>query len=126
MRFNITYFTLAVLLFITEVLIALFLDDAFIRPFGGDFLVVILVYCSVKAFFNTSLLPTAVGVLLFAYAVELAQYLNAVQRLGLSGNRTASTVMGTSFSWTDMLMYTLGILFIILIEKKFNHGNAKN
>ena len=48
--FNKTYFLLALLLLLAEVLIALYLHDALIRPYGGDFLVVILLYCFVKSF----------------------------------------------------------------------------
>jgi uncharacterized membrane protein len=40
-RFHKTYFLLAVLLFVIELLIALYLHDRFIRPHVGDFLVVI-------------------------------------------------------------------------------------
>ena len=43
--FRRSYFSFFVLLFIIEVLIALFVNDRLIRPYVGDFLVVILIYC---------------------------------------------------------------------------------
>ncbi|CAN5148937.1 hypothetical protein BH20BAC1_BH20BAC1_28470 [soil metagenome] len=46
------YFLSAIVLLITEVLIATFLNDRIIRPFIGDFLVVILLYTFVRSFFN--------------------------------------------------------------------------
>ncbi|MEL7005259.1 MAG: DUF2809 domain-containing protein [Bacteroidota bacterium] len=116
-RFHKTYFLLAVLLFITEVLIALYVKDAIIRPYVGDFLVVMLVYCFLRAFLNISLWPMAIFTLLFAYAVEFAQYLNMLKWLGLENNRFARIVLGSSFEWIDMLAYTLGVVFIILVEK---------
>ena len=116
-RFHKIYFLLAILLFITEVLIALYVKDAIIRPYVGDFLVVMLVYCSIRAFLNFSVRSTAIFTLLFAYAVEIAQYLNMLKWLGLENNRFARIVLGSSFEWIDMLAYTLGAVFIIIVEK---------
>lgn len=31
-------------------------------------------------------------------------------------NNIARILIGTSFSWWDMLMYTLGILFVVVLE----------
>lgn len=116
MNFNKNYFILAILLFITEILIALYLHDNFIRPYGGDFLVVILVYCMVKTCLNTPIVPTAIAVLLFAYVVEILQYFRLIAWLGLQHSRLACIILGTSFSWTDMLCYTLGITLVIIVE----------
>jgi hypothetical protein len=116
LKFSLPYFLLAALLFITEVLIALYMHDAFIRPFGGDFLVVILIYCFVKAFFNTPVLVTSIAVLLFAYAVEISQYFHLVYVLGLGSSSLAKALLGTSFSFTDLCMYTLGIITVLVAE----------
>src|SRR4051812_34617253 len=117
MKFHKNYFILAILLFITEILIALYLHDNIIRPYGGDFLVVILVYCIVKTFLNTPIVPTAIAVLLFAYIVEILQYFRLIVLLGLQHSRLACIIFGTSFSWTDMLCYTLGVTFIVIVGK---------
>jgi len=116
LRFSKVYFGLAVLLFITEVLIALYQHDNFIRSYGGDFLVVMLVYCAVRAFWSIPLGSACVGVLLFAYAIEISQYFHLVGRLGLERCRLAAVVLGTSFSWTDMLCYTVGMMLVYVIE----------
>ncbi len=118
MKFNLRYLVYTVLLFVTEVLIALFVHDQFIRPYIGDFLVVILIYCFVKSFLNTPVVPTAVGVLLFAYTVELLQYFRIVEVLGLQHSRAARIMIGSAFEWQDMLAYTLGILMVVLTEKR--------
>ncbi|QQL49593.1 ribosomal maturation YjgA family protein [Mucilaginibacter ginkgonis] len=115
-RFNLKYFLWTVALFLTEVAIALYIHDAFIRPYFGDFLVVVLIFCFVRSFFKTRLVPTLIGVLLFAYLIETAQYFHIVNALGLQGNRLAETVIGTGFSWVDMLMYTLGGMFLKVIN----------
>jgi hypothetical protein len=113
-----------VLLFITEVLIALYQHDNFIRSYGGDFLVVILVYCAVQTFWNISLGSACIGVLLFAYAVEISQYFHLVGRLGLERCRLAAVVLGTSFSWTDMLCYTAGMILVYVIEYLVHSNKA--
>jgi hypothetical protein len=117
LTFNKKYFLLTVFLFIVEVLIALFVRDAIIRPYVGDVLVVILIYCFIKTFFNWPVVPVAIGVLLFAFAVEALQYFKVVELLGLQDSKLARIVIGTSFAWLDMLTYVIGIAAVILIEK---------
>jgi len=115
--FNLKYFLFALALFITEVLIALYVRDSFIRPYFGDYLVVILIYCAVRTFVNASVLKVAMGVLVFSYLIEVLQYFNIVDRLGLSDNVVAKTVIGYGFAWWDMLAYTLGIATVIILER---------
>lgn len=115
LTFNKKFFFLTLLLFITEVLIALYVKDRFVRPYGGDYLVVMLIYCFVRTFLNSPVLPTAVAVLLFAYLIEMLQYFRLVDRLGLEHNVIAKTVIGYGFSWIDMLAYTLGIATILAV-----------
>jgi hypothetical protein len=114
--FNKIYFLVALFLLLTEVWIGLYLHDALIRPYGGDFLVVILLYCIVKSFAVTSTFAAAFCVLLFSYAVEISQYFHMVHLLGLQHSSLAIMLMGNSFSFTDMLVYTLGIILVILVE----------
>ena len=115
-RFYKSYFLLALIIFFIEVFIGKEMHDNIIRPYGGDFLVVILLYCLVKSFIKSSVLTTAIGVLLFAYCVEISQYFHTVSQLGLAHSKMAVMLMGTTFSWVDMLTYTLGILLVLIIE----------
>lgn len=117
LKFNRNYFIIAFGIFIVEVIIALFVHDKIIRPYVGDFLVVILIYCLAKTFLNTAVLPTAFAVLLFSYAVEISQYFHLVNKLGLQNSKFARTIIGTSFEWTDLATYTAGFLVVIFIEK---------
>jgi hypothetical protein len=111
------YFLITVLLFVTEVLIARFLHDRIIRPYIGDFLVVILIYCFLRSFFKVSILKAAIGTLIFAYLVEFMQYLNLIQKLGLQNSKIANLILGNLFEWIDLLAYTLGIGLVLLIER---------
>lgn len=116
-RFKLPYFLLTMLLFIVEVLIAVFVHDKIIRPYVGDFLVVILIYCFFKSFLHTPPTKTAIAVLLFAYLIETLQYFNFVERLGLRHSAAARVVLGTSFAWIDILAYTTGVFTILFAEK---------
>ncbi|GAA0542721.1 uncharacterized protein DUF2809 [Chitinophaga japonensis] len=113
-RFNPWYIGLTILLFLIEVLIARYVHDAFIRPYAGDFLVVILMYCFICSFVQAPVVPVALAVLAFSYLVETLQYFNLVKRLGLEHSRIANIVIGNHFSWADILAYTLGAGFIML------------
>lgn len=117
MKLDISYLIAATLLLLIEVLIALFMHDALIRPYGGDFLVVLLLYCLVKGFADTPVTKTAISVLLFSYLVELSQYFHFAALIGLQHSRIALLILGSSFSFTDILCYTFGIALIIVIEK---------
>jgi hypothetical protein len=118
LKFQPCYFILAAILFITEVLIAIFVHDSIIRPYIGDLLVVILLYCLIQSFFDLPVGATAIGVLLFSYTIELLQYFKIVKVLGLQHNTLAKVIIGTSFAWLDLVMYTLGIVLVLLVEKK--------
>ncbi len=122
-KYNKAYFILFILLFITEVLIALFVHDEIVRPYVGDLLVVILLYCFVKSFLNLRVNITAISVLLFSYLIESLQYFQIVQLLGLGDSLLANVIIGNYFSWIDILAYTLGTLLIIAIEK-LRHFNS--
>jgi len=116
-RFQKNYFLLTLLLFLIEVLIAAYVHDAIIRPYVGDFLVVILLYCFVKSFWNGPTLVVAISVLLFSYTIEILQYFHWVNLLGLQHSRIATIVLGSSFEWIDLIAYTAGIATVLLIEK---------
>ena len=112
------YLYLTIILLFTEIVIALFVHDNFIRPYIGDLLVVILIYCFIKSFFNTPVFKTALAVLLFAYTIEILQYYNIVYRLGWQHSKIARIIIGTSFAWQDILAYTAGIMIVLFVEMK--------
>lgn len=120
MKFNRFYFVAFVLLFLIETAIALWVHDAFIRPYFGDVLVVLLIYAFIKAFFKTPVLTTALSVLFFSFLIEGLQYLNFIKYLNLENNRLAKTVLGNSFAFEDLICYAVGFLIILIFEKAFH------
>lgn len=117
MKFKVTYALAFSILLIIEICIALYVDDQIIRPFIGDLLVVILIYCFVRAFTKFPYLKVIIGVLLFAYIVEAIQATSFIDWIGFSDNKVAKIVLGSTFDWGDMLAYTIGALFIFIFEK---------
>ena len=115
-KFDAKYFALAITLFIIETLIAIYVHDSFVRPYFGDVIVVMLIYCFIKSFLNIQVWTASLLVLLFAFVIEFLQYLNIVEKLGLQNSKIARTVLGTSFSWSDILCYVVGIFVIISVE----------
>lgn len=114
-----TYATAAILLLLIEIAIARWVNDSFVRPYLGDYLVVILIYATLMACTKLPIRTGLIATLLFAYAVESAQYFNVVGLLGLEKIKVARIIIGTSFSWMDMVCYTLSIITVWFIERTF-------
>jgi hypothetical protein len=112
---NSKYILLTLLLLVIEITIAVFVHDQFIRPFFGDFLAVIFVYCGLRIF-KQNILKTALMSLFIAYFIEILQYFKFIEITGLIKFKMLAVVIGNSFSWLDMLAYSLGFVFIVLIE----------
>lgn len=122
LTFKKNYFALATLIFTVEVLIAIFVRDNFVRPYVGDVLVVILIYCFVRSFMRILIVPLALGVLVFSFIIEIFQYIKIVEMVGLENSPLARTVLGTSFAWMDILAYLVGFTIILVAEKQvFNN-----
>jgi uncharacterized protein DUF2809 len=100
-----------------EVVIALFVRDAFVRPFVGDTLAVVLVCLGLRAITPLGVLPAASIALATAFAVEIGQYFALVDQLGLGDSRVARIVLGTSFAPGDFLAYSIGALAVLAFER---------
>lgn len=100
-----------------EVFIAAFLHDRIVRPYVGDLLAVVFLYCLVRSVVTTPVRPTVAAVLLVAYGIEVLQYLHLLTYLGLAHSRLAALVLGNHFEWGDMLAYTLGAVGILAAER---------
>jgi len=124
--FNRFYFFCFCFLFLLEWIIAFYVHDAIIRPYFGDYLVVILIYCFIRAFLRSPVLPLSSGVLLLAYLVEISQYFHLIFRLGLQEKILARLILGMQFEWMDMVCYTFGFLTILVLENRFQKKRLGN
>jgi hypothetical protein len=107
-----------------EIFIAERMHDAIIRPYGGDYLCVILLYCLIRSFWRLPPLPLALAVLIFAYCVEVSQYFHLADRLGFSKPSFIRMLMGYGFSWWDMVCYSLGIGTVLIVERLTNKNGT--
>lgn len=121
-----SFFIFISLLFI-EVLIAVFVNDSFIRPFVGDFLAVILLYYLFSSFYEISPIKTALIVLFIAYLIEWLQYIHFIELMGWGDRKLLKIILGSSFDWGDILAYTLGIGAVLFFHKKnlFSHEKLR-
>jgi len=115
-KFNYRYFIGFILLLITEIIIEKY-ATGFIRHTMGDYLVVILLYCFIKSFFTFSIEKTAIITLLFSYFIEFLQLSNLQNIFPEKYFKIVQITLGTSFSYLDLLAYTLGILTVYVIDK---------
>ncbi|MGD1913263.1 MAG: DUF2809 domain-containing protein [Rivularia sp. (in: cyanobacteria)] len=113
---NKKYLYLTLILFFIEVFIAIFIKDSFIRPFVGDILVIILIYCFVKTFWNINSSIAALSVFIFACTIEILQYFNLVNKLGLQTNKIATVILGNTFDWKDIIAYAVGAIAALFLE----------
>lgn len=117
--FNKRYFLAFVFLLVIEVLIAKFVTDSFIRPFFGDYLVMILIYLFSRTWLKGNDSAQIFGVLIFCYSVEIAQKFNLVQILGLEQYRLARIIIGTHYDVSDLAAYSLAALTLLMFKNSW-------
>lgn len=122
-RVRLLYTAGFLLLFVSEILIALFVKDAFIRPYGGDILVTVLLCCFVRIFFPEEVRLLPLWVFVFAVFVEFSQMIPLVELIGLGEITFFRVLMGTSFAVLDIVCYGVGCLVFfgldVLAKKLF-------
>ena len=113
---RIIYSAAFLILLITEILIALFVNDKIVRPYVGDILVTLLICCFIRIFIPNKLKTLPVFVFAFSVLVEFAQYINVVKLLGLLDIAFFRIIIGTSFSWIDIICYGAGCILFFVFE----------
>lgn len=115
-KLNVKYLIAFILIFAIEFVIAVYVHDSIIRPSVGDILVVILMYCFIRAFIAKEIKHLPLYLFIFAVAVEISQYFHMADLLHIH-NRVIRILMGTSFDIKDILCYFLGFIILCLFEK---------
>lgn len=110
---RLAYLLAFALLLVVEVCIALFVHDAFVRPYVGDVLVTVLLCCLCRVI-RPRFAP-ALPVFLLAAAVEGLQWLGLTEIMGLQ-ETILGIIMGSTFDWKDILCYGLGCLLFTGVE----------
>jgi hypothetical protein len=115
-KFN--YLYISILLLITEILIAIFAKDEFIRPILGDSLAALFVFYVLATFVKISETKTAILALSICYFIEGLQFIHILEVFDLEKYTILKIIVGTAFSWIDMLAYTVGIITVLLIHNR--------
>ena len=100
-----------------EVGIALFVNDAFVRPYVGDMLVTLLLCCLCRLILPDKVRLLPVYVFIFAACVEIGQYFDLVALLGLTDNKIISIALGRTFSRMDLVCYAIGCVAAFLVDQ---------
>lgn len=124
MRNRILFGVTTLTLVIIEVLIALYVHDAFIRPYIGDVLVVVVIYCFIRIFIPDRFALLPLGVFIFAAGVELLQAINIVGLLGVENNPFLRVLIGSTFDVKDIACYGVGCLLLAGFEFYRNSRKA--
>ena len=108
---------ISLLLLGIEVLIG-FYAHGWVRSYLGDVLVVILIYTIIRTIAPYKIgrwyiLPAAI--LIFSFIVEFLQLWGFCDRLGIT-NQFLRIIIGTGFSWIDILCYCVGIIPCYIAE----------
>ena len=106
-----------------EIGIAIFVHDAFVRPYVGDMLVTLLLCCMCRVAFPDKIRLLPVFVFVFAACVEISQYFDIVAILGLADNRILSIALGRTFSWMDLVCYAVGCVVAFGLDAIIRRSN---
>lgn len=99
-----------------EICIALFVHDRFVRPYLGDVLAVMLVYCGLRAVLPLGPVPAAISAFAIGAVIELGQAIHVLGLLGVH-NRAIRVVLGGSFEWLDFVAYAAGAVLALIGER---------
>ena len=113
MKRRLPYIIAFAVILILEILIGLYVRDRFIRPYGGDILVTVLLCCLARAIYPK--LSPALPVFIFAAFVEFTQWMGLAKLLGVEGT-IIGVIIGTSFSWLDIVCYGVGCIAFAAVE----------
>lgn len=115
-KIKLTYFLVFIVLLATEILIALFVHDGFVRPYIGDVLVVGVICAFLRIFISERIRLLPILTSAFAAGVELLQLFDFVDIIGLSGSRFFSILLGRTFDIKDIFCYIIGGLIFFAAE----------
>ena len=124
-KLRLTYAAMFGVLLLVEILIGLYVHDNIVRPYIGDVLVTTLLCCLIRTASPKRVPVLPIFIFLFATLVEFAQYLEIAKILRVENNPLLSTLIGTSFSFIDILCYGIGCLIFWVIEKVLNGKEQK-
>lgn len=124
MKKRVVYLVAFLLLLAVEIMIGLYVRDAFVRPYLGDVLVTVLLCVLVRIFLPEGMKLLPVWVFLFAAAVEIAQLLALPKLLGLE-DTVFAVITGSVFDWKDIVCYGAGCVSFGAAQWLWSRGDKQ-
>ena len=111
---RIYYALLSAVLLGTEIYIGA-CTHGWVRTSLGDILVIPLIYCLVRIFIPR-VLPRVMPLIMcgIGFAAEIGQYFKLYELLGFAPHSLGAIILGTGFTWDDLLAYMAGTVLIYL------------
>jgi hypothetical protein len=103
-----------------------FADVPFIRNYVGDGLWALMVFFGIAFVFNRrAVRAVALAALLFSVGIELSQLYQSPWINNLRASRLGGLVLGFGFLWSDIVCYTMGIAYGVLIDTLLTTGTRQ-
>ncbi len=109
---NLVFFLIVLII---EVGIARYVRNSLIRGYGGDILVVPLIYNFIRIFSHGDRNKTICFVVSFAIFVEILQFYKIVEVIGIE-SRFLRIAIGNTFDFKDVICYLIGGLLVYLFN----------
>ena len=91
-----------------------------VESYPGDALWALMIFLLVGfLFYRKSTLWVALAALAFSYCIEISQLYHTPWIDAIRANRLGGLVLGFGFLWSDLVCYTVGVGFGVVMEKIF-------
>lgn len=104
------------ILFLIEYYIARHVHDQIIRPYIGDLLVVLVIYCFVRMFIPKKYPFLPLAIFIFSALVEGTQALHLTEHIKALDHRIFRIILGSTFDLKDMGCYFVGCVLLGIFE----------
>ena len=119
-KIRIIYAVMFGVLMLTEIYIAAFVTQVFVRSYLGDVFITLLICCFFAAVIPKKIPFLSLFVFIFSVMVEISQYFDLVKLLGLENCKIISVWFGRSFSYYDIVCYAAGCALFFVIDRIMN------
>lgn len=124
LRFHLGYCLLALTIFLSEIVIAKYMNG-WVRSYLGDVLVIIWLYSAIMSVVALNKKFVVLFTLITAFTIEFGQYFKLTEWLGCAPDSLAYIILGNTFSVEDLGCYVGGATLILLFERvALNRGRC--
>lgn len=115
-KLRLVYFIGFMLFLAVEFIIGIYVHDQFVRPYVGDMLIVIVLYCFVRCFVPKRYPLLPLGLFIFAALVECSQAFQLTEKISILDHSLFRIILGATFDLKDIACYAVGCCLLGLFE----------